>query len=538
MNEQQSNDTLKELLARLAVSEVRGAPSDVLDRQEGLRRLRAGMRRLQEDADEAKRVEDIIEAVEIDRHCAEMAWEAVNQRDLPAAERYLRCAAERGNDEAAYYLATLLRSRGLEFRRVGRNVDGNGLLAEAQRWHDQAVASGIAEVLGQTADEVTLSGQARPRDPQILAADTSRGGAVPASEPESTATGGIQEPAGHPGSEPCYAVGVELRPYKFIAVLIDNSGSQIASQQRELASMEVETVVRSIRATIKNLLVKATCTVRRDQVVLGVQLGGPVDTETGTVHFYRKDPPHSAADGRHFQWEDEELGPRLQRATGLRTVLENDSNALASWEQRFGVGQVARNFAVLLIREGVGGSVVTNGKLFPGPVEIGNFITWHGDERMSDAGQRGALESVTGTTGIIAGVSERAGFDVEDLNIAADLVDEPDADSRGLTAPFTAAGIATAGAIGYLINFAKPTHLALYLPTVLTQRGRRAADAFWEQAADFEEFVAFKAFRGCEVVKRSLEPTQGAVAAGLVALERCCPKPIGVSEQMDVKARR
>ena len=56
--------------------------------------------------------------------------------------------------------------------------------------------------------------------------------------------------------------------------------------------MEPEAVVRALAAAAREIV---TSTLGQefpaDQVALGVQLGGPVDTKAGTVHFFSKHPP-------------------------------------------------------------------------------------------------------------------------------------------------------------------------------------------------------------------------------------------------------
>jgi hypothetical protein len=92
--------------------------------------------------------------------------------------------------------------------------------------------------------------------------------------------------------------------------------------------------------------------------------------------------------------------------------------------------------------------------------------------------------------------------------------------------------VSVAGAAAYMINFAKPTHLLLYGPAALLEEGRPAADAFLGQVRHFREFIAFEAFRNCELVLRALSPDDGALAAALVALDRgfsICPSDDGVT---------
>lgn len=328
-----------------------------------------------------------------------------------------------------------------------------------------------------------------------------------------------------------YAVGVELRPYNFTVILIDEQGNLLHRQGHRLANMDVSsTVVPKLAEAIKNLVSDVLGhQFPRDRVVLGVQLGGPVDAKTGTVHFFCKIPPADSHPEPEFRWdEDTALGSWLSHATDLKTIVENDANAFAVKEQWFGVGQDTDNFAVMLIREGVGGSVVTEGKLFPGPVEIGHFISsgglhesdiFSGGLRESDAGVFDALECLAGTTGIVAEVAQKTKQKFDDIVAAAVFAEDQELGIR-VVPVFTGAGVATAVGLSYLVGFAGPSHIVLCGPAVLLRPGRTAADVFLAEANQFRALVAHERFRRCELVLRPLGPYDGALGAALTALQR------------------
>lgn len=338
-------------------------------------------------------------------------------------------------------------------------------------------------------------------------------------------------------SDHCWAVGIELLPYRLVSVLIDGSGHPVAERQAHLADMEVDTVVRRVTEISRELLADSRgSSSSRDRIVLGLQLGGPVDTESGVVHFLSKHPPGDPEAHPGFKWEDVPLGSRLRRATGLETVILNDANALAQWENWFGVGRETANFAVMLIREGVGGSLVRRGTLFDGPVEIGNFIIhtfedlgdYAGPLIESDAGYYGALETIAGTTAIIISANHQTNQAAQDIVEAAALADK---DPRAVPA-FRAAGVAMACGMGYMVGFSGVSHLVLYAPAVMLKEGRPAADTFLGEVSHFRDHIAFKAYRNCELIRRPFDIHTGAHGAALMALERCLgvlPSHAGVS---------
>ena len=259
-----------------------------------------------------------------------------------------------------------------------------------------------------------------------------------------------------PQPEDCDAMGIELRPYQFTAVLINGSGELIGQMTDYLGNMEPGAVVSALTAVTREI---ASHTLGpgspTDQVVLGVQLGGPVNSETGTVYYLSKDPPRTSSRPA-FKWENLPLGPRLRQETGLPTVVLNDALAFAEREQWYGVGQQTGDFVVMLIREGVDGAIVSNGQPFKGPVEIGQFITSSDPLRQSDAEISGALESSGGGSAIAAMAGEATGRYINDLETAIDVANE-DGPGRNAVVAFKAAGIAAATGLAYLVAFAGPS---------------------------------------------------------------------------------
>ncbi len=324
-----------------------------------------------------------------------------------------------------------------------------------------------------------------------------------------------------------YSIGLELRPWRVTAVLVDEHGHRLAEGRQTLRDMEVVSVVAAVAAIVRSLTAERPREqLSRDQLVLGLQLGGPVDSTTGRVHYFSKSPPSSAHGDNPsaFRWLDVDLGQLLRDTTGHETLIFNDADALAYRENWVGVGRRTQNFAVVVNREGIGGSVWRDGAPFTGPVEIGNFITSCGGARFSDAGHAGALEAVAGITGIVEGVRERLGRDVASLQEAVRLASEPGADP-GLLSPFTSAGVAVACAMSYLVNFAAPSHLVLYTPAVLLD-GSNAAEVYLQQVRQFSDGVAFTAYRNVELVLQpDLDQYDGALGAAYAALARQGVRP-------------
>jgi glucokinase len=89
---------------------------------------------------------------------------------------------------------------------------------------------------------------------------------------------------------------------------------------------------------------------------IGVSFGGPVDASSGRVVL-----------SHHVRgWEDTPLREQLQAALGAPVRIDNDANAAALGEYRFGAGQECASLLYVTVSTGVGGGWVIDGKIFSG----------------------------------------------------------------------------------------------------------------------------------------------------------------------------
>jgi glucokinase len=103
-------------------------------------------------------------------------------------------------------------------------------------------------------------------------------------------------------------------------------------------------------------------------------------------------------------WKDIPLAALLREKTGLPSIIENDANAMAYAEWRFGAGRDRPNVICMTLGTGVGGGLILDGKLFRGSQlgagEIGQMIIEpHGVP--GHYGNFGALEKYVGNRQIV-----------------------------------------------------------------------------------------------------------------------------------------
>lgn len=184
-----------------------------------------------------------------------------------------------------------------------------------------------------------------------------------------------------------YIIGVDLGGTFIKAGPVSKNGNllyeiSIPSQ----AEIGPDSVVAQIAKAVRTITEKYP----HDKLI-GVGIGSPglVDLDGGTVKY----PPNFK------NWTVFRLGEETQRATGVRVEVENDANAAAVGEMKFGAAKGMTNFIMITLGTGVGGGVVIDGKVFRGHSggagEIGH-ITVDFDGPQCKCGNRGCVEAFVG----------------------------------------------------------------------------------------------------------------------------------------------
>lgn len=129
---------------------------------------------------------------------------------------------------------------------------------------------------------------------------------------------------------------------------------------------------------------------------LTISAPGPLDPSRGVLI----DPPNL-----HASLWDFPLGPRLGAALDLPALLERDTQVAALGEGHFGAARGLSHYVYLTISTGVGGAVVSEGKLLRGPDgvagELGHLQVAL-DGPPCGCGGMGHLEAFSSGTGIAA----------------------------------------------------------------------------------------------------------------------------------------
>jgi glucokinase len=150
------------------------------------------------------------------------------------------------------------------------------------------------------------------------------------------------------------ALGVDLGGTNLRAAAVDASGTIIhETRTATVADEGVDAVIDRIAHAIREAARYAQVS---DEIAVGVAAPGPLDPRSGIVYFAPNLPG----------WRDVPLRDRLNALTGRNIILGNDANAAALGEYYFGSGRDVRNMIYIGLGTGIGGGVISEGRLIDG----------------------------------------------------------------------------------------------------------------------------------------------------------------------------
>jgi glucokinase len=187
--------------------------------------------------------------------------------------------------------------------------------------------------------------------------------------------------------QPRYLLGLDVGGTKIAAVVADGPGDILAKIRRPTpAALGPDAIV----AEMTDMLTEVAGAVEigpLDAAALGVSFGGPYDPVRGVV----RDIPNLP------DWGGVPLLRLLSDALpGVALAIDNDANAAALAEWRFGAGQGAEHMLYLTMGTGIGGGIVSDGRLYRGlrnaGGEVGHTVLVP-DGAECGCGHRGCLEA-------------------------------------------------------------------------------------------------------------------------------------------------
>jgi glucokinase len=248
-----------------------------------------------------------------------------------------------------------------------------------------------------------------------------------------------------------------------------------------------------------------------DIAAVGIGCGGPLDPDRGVVLA----PLHLPG------WRDVPLTDWAGQHYGRPAVLDNDGTAGAAGEHRFGAGTGTGFMVYLTLSTGVGGGVVTDGRLYRGATgnggELGHITVDRAGRPCKGCGRVGCLEAyVSGTS-----IAERAreallggapstlrtvgGFTAADVQAAALAGDPVAGDVWDETTAALGCGLTS------IVNLLEPEVVVI---------GGGVSRAGEQLLAPARDQVRREAMSATRVVAARLGDRVGVVGAAAIAFER------------------
>ena len=184
-----------------------------------------------------------------------------------------------------------------------------------------------------------------------------------------------------------HVVGIDIGGTKLATVLADKDGNILQKVRKPTESEKGPQHAVQLLLGMVDEVLNLSGLVREEISGIGVSCGGPLDTKTGIVYS----PPNLPG------WDALPLKDMIESEFHIPTVLENDANASALAETRFGGGRGYDYVLYMTMSTGIGGGIIANGKIYHGANdsagEVGHQILLP-DGPLCGCGKQGCLEAL------------------------------------------------------------------------------------------------------------------------------------------------
>jgi glucokinase len=189
-------------------------------------------------------------------------------------------------------------------------------------------------------------------------------------------------------------IGVDVGGTKIAAGAVDERGIILEKMRRQTPSASPELTAMVIAETVTALLR------RHKAAAVGVGAAGFVDETRSTVSF-----------APNLAWRDEPLRAKIEALVRLPVVVENDGNASAWAEVRFGSACGQGHVLFISVGTGIGAGFVLDGRLYRGRWGMAGepgHVRVVPDGRLCGCGNRGCWEQYASGNALVAEAREIA----------------------------------------------------------------------------------------------------------------------------------
>ncbi len=183
-------------------------------------------------------------------------------------------------------------------------------------------------------------------------------------------------------------IGIDIGGTKTAVLLITEEGKVLERTQFATITGKDgwKETVEGVKGLVAQLIEKAPAK------SIGVSCGGPLDSKKGLI----LSPPNLPG------WDNVPITEIFEKEFNIPAYLENDANAGALAEWKFGAGKGHDNVIFLTFGTGLGAGIIVNAKLLSGTNDYGGEV---GHIRLEDEGpigyhKRGSFEGFCSGTGL------------------------------------------------------------------------------------------------------------------------------------------
>ena len=218
------------------------------------------------------------------------------------------------------------------------------------------------------------------------------------------------------------AIGIDIGGTKVAGGVVDPGGVVVARARRDTPHRSTSPSV--VEDTIVDVVAELIDGAGDDVVAVGIGAAGFVAADRATVVF-----------APHLSWRDEPLEANLQRRVPVPISVDNDANAAAWAEWRFGAAQGDSHVVMVNLGTGIGGAIIMDGQIIRGRYgiagEFGHMQVVPGGQRC-ECGNKGCWEQYASGNAL---VREARSMMTANSPMATDLLALADGDPSALTGP-------------------------------------------------------------------------------------------------------
>ena len=214
-----------------------------------------------------------------------------------------------------------------------------------------------------------------------------------------------------------FTIGIDVGGTKVLGGVVDGSGKVLTTARKDTPRQGGSALTQTIADVAKELLEKYQVS------SVGVSAAGFVSSDRKTM----------LATPNIADWNGVDLDNQLTKLIGLPVVIENDANAAAWGEAKFGAGKNQDHMMMLTVGTGIGGGIVVNGALYRGAYGIAaefGHLRVVPEGHLCGCGARGCFEQYASGNALLRHAREAISASPE---VARNLLSRGDGTVAGLT---------------------------------------------------------------------------------------------------------